>query len=55
MAAPAVFFNSQAPGIPLTHRPNGQDAVNPIAEPAVGDGQVGLGLSLDSFPQAVEP
>jgi hypothetical protein len=29
------FFSSQVPGIPLTHRPNGWDAVDPIAEPAL--------------------
>jgi hypothetical protein len=32
---PGHFFSCQAPGIPLTHRPNGWDAADPIAEPAV--------------------
>jgi hypothetical protein len=32
---PGHFFSCEAPGIPLTHRPNGWDAADPIAEPAV--------------------
>jgi hypothetical protein len=31
---PGHFFSYQAPGIPLTHRPNGWDAADPIAESA---------------------
>ena len=31
---PGHFFSCQAPGLPLTHRPNGWDAADPIAEPA---------------------
>jgi hypothetical protein len=32
--SPGHFFSYQAPGIPLTHRPNGWDAADPIAESA---------------------
>ena len=35
MAAPAISLAFSA-GIPLTHRPNGWDAADPMAEPAWG-------------------
>jgi hypothetical protein len=35
MAAPVISLSYQAPGLPLTHRPNGWDAADPIAERAV--------------------
>ena len=39
---PGHFFSRQAPGIPLTHRPIGWDAADPIAEPAWGHASGGL-------------